>query len=113
MPHNHKTSLHEKSATSAHDATPSGGVLALLPSATGAVDAARRLRERLAGDNLGVRIGIHVGEVDRRGDDVSGLAVNIAARVMAQADEGQIVTSAIVVCPAFRYDSGRCSASTR
>ena len=72
------------------------GVLALLPSATSAVDAARRLRERLAGDDLSVRIGIHVGEVDRRGDDVSGLAVNIAARVMAEADEGQIVTSAIV-----------------
>lgn len=72
------------------------GVLALLPSATGAVDAARGLRERLVGDDLGVRIGIHVGEVDRRGDDVSGLAINIAARVMTHADEGQILTSAIV-----------------
>ncbi len=72
------------------------GVLALLPSATAAVDAARRLRERLAGDDLGVRIGIHVGEIDRRGQDVSGLAINIAARVMAQAEEGQIVASAIV-----------------
>jgi len=72
------------------------GVLALLPSATSAVNAARHLRERLAGDELGVRIGIHVGEIDRRGDDVSGLAISIAARVMAQAEDGQIVTSAIV-----------------
>jgi hypothetical protein len=25
------------------------------------------------------REGIHVGEIDRRGDDVSGLAINVAA----------------------------------
>ena len=43
-----------------------------------------------------VRVGIHVGEIDRRGDDVSGLAVHIAARAMSSADAGQILCTAVV-----------------
>ena len=69
------------------------GVLALLPSATAAIDAARTIRAELAGEDLQVRIGIHVGEVDRRGDDVSGLAVNVAARIMSEATADQILVS--------------------
>ena len=72
------------------------GVLALLPSATAAIEAATALRSQLRDDDLEVRIGIHLGEIDRRGDDVSGLAVNIAARIMASAEPGQILTSALV-----------------
>ena len=71
------------------------GVLALLPSVTAAIEAAQRLRGRLAEDDLEVRIGLHVGEVDRRGDDISGIAVNIAARVMAFAGSGQILTTEV------------------
>ena len=77
--------------------TTGDGVLALLPSATAAVRAGERIREQLSADGLGVRIGIHVGDVDRRGDDVSGISVHIAARVMAAADSGQIVVTAAVV----------------
>ena len=58
--------------------------------------AAQRIRDVLAIDGLGVRIGIHVGDIDRRGDDVSGLGVIVAARVMAVADVGQIVVTASV-----------------
>jgi class 3 adenylate cyclase len=73
--------------------TTGDGVLALLPSATAAIDAARAIREQLGADDLEVRIGVHIGDVDRRGDDVSGLAVNIAARIMAAAGAGQILVS--------------------
>jgi class 3 adenylate cyclase len=73
--------------------TTGDGVLALLPSATAAIDAARTIRAELAGEDLQVRVGIHVGEVDRRGDDVSGLAVNVAARIMSEATAGQILVS--------------------
>jgi class 3 adenylate cyclase/pimeloyl-ACP methyl ester carboxylesterase len=72
------------------------GVLALLPSATAAIDAAHAIRTELRGDDLEVRIGIHVGELHRRGGDVSGLAVHIAARIMASAEPGQILTSEVV-----------------
>jgi class 3 adenylate cyclase/alpha-beta hydrolase superfamily lysophospholipase len=76
--------------------TTGDGVLALLPSANEALRAADRLHTALAIDGLEVRIGIHVGDIDRRGDDVSGLAVNIAARVMSVAGTGQTFVTASV-----------------
>ena len=66
--------------------TTGDGVLALLPSAGAAIRAAERVRDALATDGLAVRIGIHVGDIDRRGDDISGVGVHIAARAMAPAD---------------------------
>jgi class 3 adenylate cyclase/pimeloyl-ACP methyl ester carboxylesterase len=76
--------------------TTGDGVLALLPSAGAAVRAAELVRDELAADGLEVRIGIHVGDVDRRGDDVSGLGVHIAARAIAVAASGQVVVTASV-----------------
>lgn len=73
--------------------TTGDGVLATLPSAIGAVRAAQELRIALGEEGLEVRIGIHVGDVDLRGDDVSGLAVNVAARIMHLAEPGEILTS--------------------
>jgi class 3 adenylate cyclase/pimeloyl-ACP methyl ester carboxylesterase len=72
------------------------GVLALLPSAGVAIRAATRVRDELAASGLAVYVGLHIGDIDRRGDDVSGLAVNIAARVMAAAGPGEIVVTASV-----------------
>lgn len=72
------------------------GVLAILPSATGALETARSIVDTLATQGLAVRVGIHVGDVDVRGDDVSGLAVNVAARVMGRAASGETVVSETV-----------------
>lgn len=73
--------------------TTGDGVLALFPSATAAVRAARELHSRLGAEGLSVRVGVHVGDVDRRGDDVSGMAVNVAARVMSLAEPGEVLVS--------------------
>ena len=77
--------------------TTGDGVLALLPSAAGSLRAAAAIRRDLAAEGLEVRIGVHVGDIDRRGDDVSGLAVNIASRVMSKAGTGETVVTASVV----------------
>lgn len=77
--------------------TTGDGVLATFPSATAALTAAMRLQTHLADDDLQIRVGLHVGEIDRRGDDISGLAVNIAARVMSLADDGGVAVTAPVV----------------
>lgn len=69
------------------------GVLALIPSATGAIDAAESIREQLGRQGLGVRAGIHIGDVDVRGEDVSGLAVNTAARITSRAGAGETLVS--------------------
>jgi class 3 adenylate cyclase/alpha-beta hydrolase superfamily lysophospholipase len=76
--------------------TTGDGILATLPSAGAALRAAERVRDALAVDGLGVRIGIHLGDIDRRGDDVSGLGVVVAARAMALGDAGQIVVTASI-----------------
>ena len=72
------------------------GVLALMPSATGALEAAQSIGDHLMEQGLRVRVGIHVGDVDVRGDDVSGLAVNIAARIMSYAKAGETLVSETV-----------------
>jgi class 3 adenylate cyclase/alpha-beta hydrolase superfamily lysophospholipase len=77
--------------------TTGDGVLALLPSAGLGLRAATEIRRDLAAEGLDVRIGVHVGDIDRRGDDVSGLAVNIASRVMSKGNTGEIVVTASVV----------------
>jgi class 3 adenylate cyclase/pimeloyl-ACP methyl ester carboxylesterase len=77
--------------------TTGDGILAIMPSATAALRAAVQVRRELDADGLPSRIGVHVGDIDRRGDDVSGLAVNIAARVMARAQPGEIVVTAPVI----------------
>ena len=43
-----------------------------------------------------VRAGIHTGECERRGDDLAGLAVHIAARVGAEAGAGEVLVSRTV-----------------
>ena len=69
------------------------GVLALLPSATAALETSRSIRERLIERGLHIRVGVHVGDVDVRGDDVSGIAVNAAARIMSRAEAGETLVS--------------------
>jgi class 3 adenylate cyclase len=77
--------------------TTGDGVLALLPSAGSGLRVAAAIRRDLHAEGLDTRIGIHVGDIDRRGDDVSGLAVNIASRAMSKANAGDIVVTATVV----------------
>jgi class 3 adenylate cyclase len=76
------------------------GVVGLLPSASSGLRSGRLIRAALAEHGLDVRVGLHIGDVDGRGDDVSGLAVNIAARLMAQADAGEILASESVALAA-------------
>jgi class 3 adenylate cyclase len=76
--------------------TTGDGVLATLPSADRALRAATSIHERLAATDVRVRIGVHVGDVERRGADVAGVAVHIAARLMALAGPGEVVVSASV-----------------
>lgn len=45
---------------------------------------------------LQIRAGLHTGEVELRDGDVGGIGVHIAARVMASAAPGEILTSRTV-----------------
>jgi class 3 adenylate cyclase len=76
--------------------TTGDGILATLPSATSALRAAQELRDALREQELEVRVGIHVGDIDRRGEDVSGVGVVIAARILNLASSGEILASSAV-----------------
>jgi class 3 adenylate cyclase len=52
------------------------------------------MRDAVGELGLRVRTGLHIGDVEMRGEQVSGLAVHAAARVMGAAGAGQIVVSA-------------------
>ena len=77
--------------------TTGDGILATLPSASSALGAARDLRSALRDEHLEVRVGIHVGDLDLRGDDISGVGVVTAARIMSLAGPGDILASSTAV----------------
>jgi class 3 adenylate cyclase len=72
------------------------GVLCTFASPSDAVEAAIDLRAELGSMAIAIRAGLHAGEVESRRDDVSGIAVHIAARVMSEAGAGEILVSRTV-----------------
>jgi class 3 adenylate cyclase len=72
------------------------GVVAVFAAPSDAVRAATAGARRLADVGVDVRAGIHVGEVELRGADITGLAVHIAARVAALAGAREVLVSRTV-----------------
>jgi class 3 adenylate cyclase/pimeloyl-ACP methyl ester carboxylesterase len=54
------------------------------------------IRDAVTGLGLGIRVGVHTGECDLVDDKLSGLAVNIGARVSGHAKEGEVLVSGTV-----------------
>jgi class 3 adenylate cyclase/pimeloyl-ACP methyl ester carboxylesterase len=54
------------------------------------------IRDAITDLGLGVRVGVHTGECDLVDGKLSGLAVNIGARVAAHAAEGEVLVSGTV-----------------
>ncbi|HEY5170754.1 MAG TPA: adenylate/guanylate cyclase domain-containing protein [Acidimicrobiia bacterium] len=76
--------------------TTGDGFLAAFDSPTQAARCARAVVDASSGAQLEVRVGIHTGECERRGGDLVGLAVHIAARVAAAAGAGEVMVSRTV-----------------
>lgn len=76
--------------------TTGDGVLAAFATPSVALMAATAIRDELGRIGISIRAGVHVGEVTRTSDDLSGVAVNTAARIMALATADEILTSRTV-----------------
>ncbi|HEY3214122.1 MAG TPA: response regulator [Actinomycetota bacterium] len=76
--------------------TTGDGFLALFDAPARAIRCAVAIRDRLRAVGLEVRIGLHSGEVELRGSDVGGMAVNIGARVAEWGSSGDVVVSSTV-----------------
>ncbi len=83
------------------------------PTADGAAAAAAEIQGRMVelarAENLRLtfRIGFHFGDAIERDGDVFGDSVNTAARMVAQAKSGQIITSAATAAKMSPYLRGR------
>ena len=72
------------------------GVIAAFDLPGSAVACARAIRERVAELGLDLRAGIHTGECEVHGDDLAGIAIHVAARIVDKAKGGDILVSRTV-----------------
>jgi class 3 adenylate cyclase len=72
------------------------GMLARFDSPGRAVSCALATNEQVGALGVRTRAGVHTGEVELRGSDLSGLAVHIASRVMDAAADGEVLVSRTV-----------------
>jgi len=76
--------------------TTGDGVLALFTGPGQGVRCAEQVIADARRLGLDVRTGLHTGEVERSAEDVAGLAVHLAARIMDRAEAGEILVSGTV-----------------
>jgi class 3 adenylate cyclase len=72
------------------------GFLASFDGPARAIRCADAIRQGVRALGIEVRAGLHAGEVERRGDDIGGIAVHIGARVGSLAGPGEILVSRTV-----------------
>jgi class 3 adenylate cyclase len=72
------------------------GVLATFDGPGRAIRCACAIRDAVQALGVEVRAGLHTGEIERRGDDVSGIAVHTAQRVSSLAGAGEVLVSRTV-----------------
>ena len=73
--------------------TTGDGLLAIFEGPAHALGCASAICRAALSDGLSIRAGVHVGEVERVGTDVRGIAVHEAQRIMAQAARNEILVS--------------------
>jgi len=72
------------------------GFVAIFTSPSVAIDCADAIVDAVRPLGIDVRVGIHAGEVEVRGDDIAGMAVHIGARVAALAGPSEVLVSSTV-----------------
>src|SRR5262249_27314301 len=76
--------------------TTGDGFIASFDGPARAIRCAQAIIEATGKREIQLRVGLHTGECEVRGDDLGGLAVHIAARVGASADPGDVLVSGTV-----------------
>jgi class 3 adenylate cyclase len=72
------------------------GILATFDGPARAIRCAASISESVRSLGIDIRAGLHAGEVELRGDDIGGIAVHVAARVMGEAGPGELLVSGTV-----------------
>jgi class 3 adenylate cyclase len=78
-----------------YEIKPTGdGVIALFDGTARAIRCAAAICQAARKDGFEMRAGVHSGEVERYIDNVEGVAVHVAARILALAGPGEVLLSA-------------------
>jgi class 3 adenylate cyclase len=72
------------------------GVLAIFDGPARAVRCAAAIRDEVGELGLGLRAGLHTGEIEVEANDIAGLGVHIGARISALASAGEILVTSTV-----------------
>jgi class 3 adenylate cyclase/dihydrofolate reductase len=72
------------------------GILARFEGPTRALRCAFGLRASLSRMGIDIRVAIHTGEIEVRGEDIGGIGVHIASRTLAEAGPGDVVVTRTV-----------------
>jgi class 3 adenylate cyclase len=72
-------------------------MLAVFDRPSQAVLSALDLSDALAAAGTVIRAGVHVGEIEIRGDDIAGISVHIAQRIQDAAPPREVFVSRTVV----------------
>ncbi len=73
--------------------TTGDGILTTFDTPTRAIRCAFDLLERLADSGLGIRAAIHTGEIEVLHEEIGGIGVHIAARVLDKAGDHQVLVT--------------------
>jgi pimeloyl-ACP methyl ester carboxylesterase/class 3 adenylate cyclase len=76
--------------------TTGDGILATFDGPARAVQCGRAMCEAVRSLGINIRVGMHTGEYELVGNEIAGLPIHIAARVLAQAGAGEVWVSSTV-----------------
>lgn len=76
--------------------TTGDGILAVFDGPSRGIECASAIAEAVRPLGIGVRAGVHTGEIEERGHDIGGVGVHVAARVAAHARGGEVLVSRTV-----------------
>ncbi|ORB67961.1 adenylate/guanylate cyclase domain-containing protein [Mycolicibacterium tusciae] len=94
--HDHLVERHVAAARGVVVKATGDGILATFDGPARAVECATGIRDAVEGLGLSIRAGLHTGEIEKADGDIHGIAVHIAARIMALAGPGEVLVSGVM-----------------
>jgi class 3 adenylate cyclase len=71
------------------------GIIALFDGAARGVECATAIARKVTSIGIEIRAGLHTGEVELVPEDVRGVAVHLASRIMNEAQPGEVLVSSV------------------
>jgi class 3 adenylate cyclase len=106
--HNEVVRRHLAASRGREIATTGDGFLATFDGPARAVHCALRIRDSVRSLGLEIRAGLHTGEIELLDGDIGGIAVHLAARIMAMAQPSEVLVSStltgLVVGSGIEFD---------